>query len=196
MTKIEEYAEEIPEEIRRAIRGLDSNYRAAIFVALYKHGDLSFSDLREKLEIDKAMLNYHLGKLIESALVQHYYKHELGTEKYSFYNVSPFGQNFVEILSRFLRPQPYTIPLDESSTTPYIISVDNLLMDQFDVVILKDEVGRGRSLESFFIECLKRCTPGTYSNDSTDASNPTLGFQRQEKEKTALENRLIQSPTI
>jgi DNA-binding HxlR family transcriptional regulator len=117
MKKIEDYAREIPEELRRAIRGLDSDYRAGIFVALYKHGELSFSDLQKKLEIDKAMLNYHIGKLIESALVQHYYKHELGTEKYSFYNITPFGQDFVEILSHFLRPQPYPIALEESSTT-------------------------------------------------------------------------------
>jgi len=117
MTKIEDYAKEIPEEIRLAIRGLDSDYRAAIFVAMYKHGELSFSDLRKKLEIDKAMLNYHLGKLIESALVQHYYKHELGTEKYSFYSMTPFGQDFVEILSHFLRPQPYRIALGQGSTT-------------------------------------------------------------------------------
>ena len=64
MTKIEDYSKEIPEEIRRAIRGLDSEYRAAIFVALYKHGELSFSELQKTLEINKEMLNYHRGKLI------------------------------------------------------------------------------------------------------------------------------------
>jgi len=110
VTKIEDYSKEIPEEIRRAIRGLDSEYRAAIFVALYKHGELSFSELQKTLEINKAMLNYHLGKLIESAMIHHYYKHELGNEKYSFYAATPFGQNFVETLNEFLRPRPYHIP--------------------------------------------------------------------------------------
>jgi DNA-binding MarR family transcriptional regulator len=104
MKKVEDYANEIPEEIRRAIRGLDNDYRAAIFVALYKHGELSFSELRKLLEMDKAMLNYHLGLMVESALVHHYYKHELGTEKYSFYNITSYGQNFLETLGQILRP--------------------------------------------------------------------------------------------
>lgn len=122
MSKIEDYAKEIPEEIRRAIRGLDSDYRAAIFVALLKHDELSFSELQKMLEIDKAMLNYHLGKLVESALVEHYYRHELGVDKYSFYSVTHFGQNFVEALSRFLRPEPisFRLPLRKESSTTHI----------------------------------------------------------------------------
>lgn len=106
MKKVEDYANEIPEEVRRAIRGLDSDYRAAIFVAMYKHGELSFSELRKLLEMDKAMLNYHLGVMVESALVHHYYKHELGTEKYSFYNITSYGQSFLEMLGQILRPPP------------------------------------------------------------------------------------------
>jgi DNA-binding MarR family transcriptional regulator len=104
MKKVEDYANEIPEEVRRAIRGLDSDYRAAIFVALYKHGELSFSELQKLLEMDKAMVNYHLGVMVESALVHHYYKHELGTEKYSFYNITSYGQSFLEMLGQILRP--------------------------------------------------------------------------------------------
>lgn len=106
MSKIEEYVNEIPEEIRRAIRGLDNDSRAAIFVALLKHGELSFSDLQKKLEIDKAKLYFHLGKLIESALVKHYYKHELGRDEYSFYSTTKFGNHFVEALIQSLEPKP------------------------------------------------------------------------------------------
>jgi predicted transcriptional regulator len=116
MKKIEAYANEVPEEIRHAIRGLDSDYRTAIFVALYKHGELSFSELQKTLEMDKAMLNYHLGILVESALVHHYYEHELGTETYSFYNVTSYGQSFLETLVQFLKPQPQRIyPFEENS---------------------------------------------------------------------------------
>ena len=125
MTKIEDYSKEIPEEIRRAIRGLASDYRAAIFVALYKHGELSFSELQKKLEIGKAKLNFHLGKLIESALVHHYYKHELGNEKYSFYNATPFGQNFLETLGEFFRPRPHSILLKDP----------NLLMGMYTTML-------------------------------------------------------------
>jgi len=142
MTKIEDYVKEVPEEIRHAIRGLDSDYRTAIFVALYKHGELSFSELQKTLKIDKAMLNYHLGKLIESALIHHYYKHELGTEKYSFYNVTPFGQNFVEILSEFLTPQPCLIPpLKETSATSGVFIIG------WDIIAQRMNISKTKNLE-------------------------------------------------
>jgi len=122
MSKVSEYVQQIPEELRRAIRGLDSDYRAAIFVALYKHGESSFSELKRKLEINKAMLNYHLGKLTASGLVEHYYRHELGADEYSFYSVTQFGQNFLETLGRFLRPEPiYRIPFGEESSLTTIV---------------------------------------------------------------------------
>jgi DNA-binding transcriptional ArsR family regulator len=113
---------EIPEEIRRAIRGLDSKYRAAIFIALYKHGELSFSELTEKLGIGKAELYYHLKELTKSALVEHYYKHELGAEQYSFYSVTQFGQNFIEALSGTLRPEPLhaRAPFGRDSSTTFV----------------------------------------------------------------------------
>lgn len=122
MTKIEDYANEIPKEIRRAIRGLDSDHRAGIFVALLEHGELSFTDLQRKLELDKSILTYHLRRLSECALIEHYYKHELGAEQYSYYSVTRFGQNFVETLSSFLRPEPYGFPIPkESSQTSHLI---------------------------------------------------------------------------
>lgn len=133
MTKIEDYLKEIPEEIRHAIRGLASDYRAAIFIALYKHGELSFSELQKTLEIDKAKLNFHLGKLVDSALVQHYYKHELGNEKYSFYNATSFGQDFVENLSEFLRPRPCSIPTRDSNL---LSGVFEKALGQFQIVLM------------------------------------------------------------
>jgi len=106
MSKIKEYAQEIPGEVRRAISGLDSDFRVAIFVALYKCGELSFSDLQKKLEVDKAKLNFHLKKLTESALVEHYYRHELGNVEFSFYSVTGFGEDFVKSLIQSLAPEP------------------------------------------------------------------------------------------
>jgi len=190
MTKIEEYANEIPQEIRRAIRGLDSNYRTAIFVVLYKHGELSFSDLQKKLEIDKAMLNYHLGKLVESALVHHYYKHKLGIEKYSFYNVTPFGQNFVEILSQFLRPQPYFITPRESSTTSRIFtSLCDIVTQQPDV--LKTEGLRDVLMNCICAELSRKHESNVWliAND-TSMGSTSLGIIRRERKETIMEGSI------
>lgn len=106
MSKIREYAQQIPEEMKRAISGFDNDFRVAIFVALYKYGELSFSDLQKKLQVDKAKLNFHLKKLSESALVEHYYRHELGNVEFSFYSITGFGVNFVRSLIQSLAPEP------------------------------------------------------------------------------------------
>lgn len=106
MHKIEEYANEIPEEVRRAISALDDDFRAAIFVALLRYGELSFSEICKLLDIDKAKLNYHLSKLTEGALVEHHYRHELGVDKYSFYSTTKFGSNFVQAMIDALKPEP------------------------------------------------------------------------------------------
>jgi DNA-binding HxlR family transcriptional regulator len=188
MTKIEDYVREIPEEIRRAIRGLDNKYRTAIFVALYKNGELSFSDLEKELEIDKAMLTYHLGRLIESALVHHYYRHELGTEKYSFYNVTPFGQNFVEILNQFLRPQPCPITFKELNSTESGIFID---------------FGASADPREFLLDVLSDCYKKWRGTDyiiiygSSDASSHVIqpSTLKGADPKNTLP-RLIKTPTI
>lgn len=196
MTKIEDYVKEIPEEIRRAIRGLASDHRAAIFVALHKHGELPFSELQKILEIDKAMLSYHLGKLIESALVHHYYKHELGTEKYSFYNVTPFGQNFVETLSQFLRPQPNPIQIQESSaTSEALITFGDIVAQQLDI----RKTALKRILACIYLDYARRWT--THHDDwfivcDANTDVPRLGISTHAEENTNVEKRLRQTPTI
>lgn len=171
MKIIEQYANEIPKEIRRAIRGLDSTYRAGIFVALLSHGELSFTDLQGKLELGKPTLTYHLRKLIACALVEHYYKHELGAEQYSFYSVTRFGQNFVEALSDFLRPEPYSFPIrEENSTLDFLIERAKLIESQSYKI--------HGSLPSFVY-------PRTHICDAnTDALSPP-------KRKTGEEERMI-----
>lgn len=196
MTKIEEYSKEIPEEIRSAIQGLASDHRAAIFVVLYKHGELSFSGLRKKLEIGKAKLNYHLGKLIEGALVHHYYKHELGTEKYSFYNVTSFGQNFVRILSQFMRPRPNPILFQESPTTlETLISLEDIVAQQPNILAIGVTKGLPRRIH---IDQARRCAVFHSDLVLACASNARglLGIPTPAEESTNVKKGLIQTPTI
>jgi len=106
--KIEKYAMEIPKEIRHAIRELGNDQRIAILIALHRHDTLSFIQLVKTLEIDKGILSYHLRKLIKSALVLHDYKYEFGNMKYSFYGITPLGQNIVEFLCQAQQSTPDT----------------------------------------------------------------------------------------
>lgn len=114
---LNDYIREIPKELRRAIGGFDNDIRLGVFLALMKHGELSFSELSEKLGMrkDKAKLIFHLGKLTESALVKHYYRHQLGNERYSFYSHTKLGENLWKNIVDSLRPPPPVMNMEESS---------------------------------------------------------------------------------
>lgn len=155
MEKLEKYINEIPEEIRNMISGLDNDYRTAIFVALYEHGELSFSGLLNKLGISKAKLNYHLRKLMESVLVHHYYKHELGAENYSFYNITTFGQSFFENMNQLLNPRT-------SPERPIERSVDNSV----DLIYYTDHAFNTAEIKNLYSAELSRFLESSSNNSN------------------------------
>lgn len=114
---LEEYIRGIPMEIRKAISGFDNDIRLGIFLALMKHRELSFSDLGRKLgmKANKARLNFHLRKLTETALIEHYYRHQLGNEKFSFYSTTKFGENLWNNIVHSLKPPALIMNMEESS---------------------------------------------------------------------------------
>jgi len=114
---LEEYIKGIPIELKRAISGFDNDIRLGIFLALEKHGELSFSELSERLgmKMDKAKLDFHLGKLTESALVEHRYHHQLGNEKFSFYAITKFGESLWNNIVSSLRPPSPIMRMEDSS---------------------------------------------------------------------------------
>lgn len=107
MKKYEEYAEYIPEEIRISIASLNNQVRQAILVLLNNRGELSFADIQKELNLDKIKLNFHLKNLFSSALIDHYYKHEVGNQKYSYYSVSQLGKRVLtSLIQAFIPPSP------------------------------------------------------------------------------------------
>ena len=105
-----QYLNGVPVEFRKAIRGLGNNIRLGIFLALREHGELSFSEIIEKLDMksEKAKISFHLTTLTTSALIEHKYRHQLGSEKFSFYTISKFGENLWANMLSSIRP-PFPI---------------------------------------------------------------------------------------
>ncbi len=66
--------------------------------------------MQKEFRIEKLTLNFHLKKLFSSALVDHYYKHELGNQKYSFYCITPLGSRALANLNNALIPP---VPVQE-----------------------------------------------------------------------------------
>ena len=104
LEKIQEYVNTIPHETIVIIAALDNPIRQAILVLLSKRSELSFSEIQNELGIEKLTLNFHLKKLFSGALIDHYFKHELGNQKYSFYSITPLGNRILNSLNNALIP--------------------------------------------------------------------------------------------
>lgn len=95
----------VPLEIRMVLNGLGNEQSLAVFVTLLEGDEMSFSELKKRLGMEGSALTYQLGRLMESALVEHYYRHELGNEKYSFYAATEFGRRFYGAMVAALIPE-------------------------------------------------------------------------------------------
>jgi DNA-binding HxlR family transcriptional regulator len=96
--KIEEYANEMPLELRRAIEALNDDFRLAIFFVLLKNGDLSFTQMMNELELprkDSSILSHHLKILEKGALVKNEYAKKEGVDSHSFYDLTEFGEDIL-----------------------------------------------------------------------------------------------------
>jgi hypothetical protein len=107
--KIKAYAEEIPAELRRVIDALNSDIGLAIFLVLFKYGEMSFSQIMSELDIPpnySSKLVYHIKKLQKSALVKNEYIKKKNVESYSFYNITEFGEGILNnLMNAILVPQ-------------------------------------------------------------------------------------------
>lgn len=117
LSKIDEYASQIPVEIKKAVKGFGHDIRCAIIVDLARKGELTFTQLKEDLDIDTGLLNNHLKTLMDGALVEHYYKHELGNEQYSYYSLTLFGKDFLRGVLEPLRAVQQSGKLPPISTS-------------------------------------------------------------------------------
>lgn len=95
MPKIEEYTSQIPVETKKAVKALGNDIRYAIIVDLIHKGELTFTQLMNDLEIEPGLLSNHLKILMDGAIVEHYYRHKLFKEQYSYYGLTLFGKDFI-----------------------------------------------------------------------------------------------------
>lgn len=100
----EKYSKEIPEEITQIIASLNDSKRIAILILLGKYDELCFSDIKKELGLSTLTLNYHLKDLYSAGLTDHYFRHEFGNQKYSYYSITSLGKRVVSNLIKSLTP--------------------------------------------------------------------------------------------
>lgn len=101
---VKKYSNVFPNEIKRAIEGLDNEVRYAIVSLLLQRGEASFTEIIDELKIDNRSFSNHVKKLIAGGLVQNFIRKGDIREKYSFYRLTPFGYNFLRSLFKSLEP--------------------------------------------------------------------------------------------
>ena len=116
--KIKAYAGELPAEIRRVIDALNSDIGLATFLVLLKYGEMSFSQIRNELDIPSnhsSKLTYHIKKLQKSALVKNEYIKKENAGSYSFYDITEFGEGIINNLMNAIQiPQSSTCSIQQT----------------------------------------------------------------------------------
>ncbi len=143
--QIKQYAEEMPIELRRSIEALSDEVRLGIFFVLFKYGEMSFSEIRNKLEIptrNSSYLAYHLKKLEKGALIKNDYSKKSGVTSHSFYDVTEFGERIIEGLIKSIEiDQSIQEKLDaiglESSVTDSAFDYDVSSSDIINPIIME-----------------------------------------------------------
>ena len=69
MAQVERYASKIPAQMRTIVRALDHEVRWAIVSILLEEIDLTYKELREKLQLEEDELRSHLNELEMAGLV-------------------------------------------------------------------------------------------------------------------------------
>jgi DNA-binding transcriptional ArsR family regulator len=117
----EKYAAEIPEDVTQIIASLDDTIRQAILVLLTKNDELPFSELQNRLGISKLTLNYHLKNLYSAGLTDHYFRHELGSTKYSYYAITNLGKRVLsKLIEALVPPPPFQKMKSEETSEDYV----------------------------------------------------------------------------
>jgi DNA-binding HxlR family transcriptional regulator len=134
MTRVEEYASQIPLVLRQTFKAFASDNRSAIVVALYENNKrLTFTQLKRTLDIDQRILTDELKRLISGAIVDHYTEFQEGIRGYSYYELNDYGINILKatlnVLSKSYEPIVKFDITTEITTTDYsqmILSINRM----------------------------------------------------------------------
>jgi len=118
---VNKYANEIPREAKSVIRALDDDIRLAIVVALMKHDNQSFSELKKLFDINSSSLSYHLSLLQDGNLVRNFI--ELKEDMRSYYSITDWTMSILESLLSIISNQ-----VDPSNNSIQSIHVSKLAM--------------------------------------------------------------------
>jgi DNA-binding transcriptional ArsR family regulator len=117
------YANEVPDEIKSVVKGLDSDVRIAIIIALMKNGKRTFSDLKHLLHLNSSSLSRHLSILQDGGLIKNIL--EWNENSYSYYVTTDIAERVLRNLSDTIIPNSKLVTREPTIILAYI----NLAID-------------------------------------------------------------------
>jgi len=103
--------------IQDAIFAIRDETDLEIVTVLLTDGPLSFSELKSKLKLHQTILDRKLDKLMNSALVNHFYSRTKDSKRYSFYECTALAKDLLDKFYEIQTPRP-VVPL---AITPFYI---------------------------------------------------------------------------
>jgi DNA-binding transcriptional ArsR family regulator len=94
--RINEQADEIPKEIKLAIKALDDETRLAIIVLLMRNTKMTFTELKKTLELNSSSLSNHLSSLQDGGLITNFL--QWNDDSYSYYSVTDMARELLKSL--------------------------------------------------------------------------------------------------
>lgn len=121
-TEIKKYSDEIPSEIKTLLKGLSSDDRLGILIALMKNGKMSFNEMKEKFGLHSSSLSNHLTALQDGNLIENFY--EKRDEKgFSYYDVTDIPETVFDSLFNIMY-NPVTEIEDHSTETEKAVETE------------------------------------------------------------------------
>lgn len=94
---VSRFADEFPNEIKRAVDGLNGDVQYAIAYLLIEHGAHSFTQLRHELGVHQQTLSNALNKMQRGSIVTKF-EHHNEDEFSSYYSMTNYGRQFIDAL--------------------------------------------------------------------------------------------------
>ena len=94
--KVLQYSSEVPKQIKDLIKSLDSETRLAIIIVLWKKGKMTFTELKNSLDVGQSTLSSDLSLLQNSGLVSNIL--EWKEKSYSSYSITDLGRSTIRTL--------------------------------------------------------------------------------------------------
>lgn len=101
--EVEQYQIQIPLMLRQTFKAFASDNRSTIIEALFNNNKpLTFSEIKQKANLDPRVLTDELKKLISGAVVDHYTEYRYGVRHHSYYKLTDYGSNILKATLKVL----------------------------------------------------------------------------------------------